>query len=430
MRDEELKTMRKSFQTLFNRRKQLLNDPEIKNLQEKVIEIRKNSINNNEELIQIACQNLKNNDIECYFAKDGNEANDIILKIIKEENNKIKTHSNTKIAKSKSNTLGKISKSKSNTLIRIAKSKSNTLGEIAISKFLASQNIEIIETDLGDRILQLKKTDNKPTHPTGPASHLDVHQIAKIINNALKTKIEANPKAIMKAVKGDVLKKLANCEIGITGANAITCKEGSILLIHNEGNISLLSLMKTHIIVAGIDKFIPSLEDAMSLAKLESVYATGKLTTSYMNIISGPSKTADIEKKLLKNMYGASKIVLIILDNGRSIANSECLICIGCGSCILTCPVYDAVGNEFGFNSYLGGRGIAMASFIEDDELSFKSGLFYCTLCGLCTINCPVSMPTRELIEKIRANSQKQGFYPRSHESIRENIQKKGSPYE
>ena len=438
MKDKELKTMRKSFQTLFYRRKQLLNDPEIKKLREKVINIRKNSIENKEELLEIASQNLKSNDIDMYFAKDDKEANDIILKIIEEENFKVQDNSISKgNSISRSNSISKgnsISEddsiNKSYPIITVAKSKSNTLGEIAISKFLSSHNIEVIETDLGDRILQLKKTDNKPTHPTGPASHLNVNEIANIINETLKTNIEANPKAIMETVKDDVLKKLANCEIGITGANAITSQEGSILLIHNEGNISLLSLMKTHIIVAGIDKFIPSLEDAVSLAKLESVYATGKLTTSYMNIISGPSKTADIEKKLLKNMYGARKIVLIVLDNGRSRAISQCLMCIGCGSCIITCPVYDAVGNEFGFSPYLGGRGIAMASFIEDEEASFKSGLFHCTLCGLCTINCPVAMPTNELIEKIRANSQKQGFYPKSHGSINENIQKKGSPYE
>jgi L-lactate dehydrogenase complex protein LldG len=420
LKDKEIKTMKKSFQTLFNRRKQLLNDPNIKRLQEKVLKIRKNSIEKREELLKKAIINLKNNDIDYYFAKDDKEANNIILKIINEENNINKDY-NDNIAK-----LDDLN----DPIIKIAKSKSNTLGEIAISKFLSSQNIEVIETDLGDRILQLKKTDNKPTHPTGPASHLNVHQIAKIINKALKTNIGPDHKAIMEEVKGDVLKELAECEIGITGANAITSNEGSILLIHNEGNISLLSLMKTHIVVAGIDKFIPSLEDAMSLAKLESVYATGNLTTSYMNIISGPSKTADIEKKLLKNMYGARKIVVIILDNGRSNAIQECLLCIGCGSCIVTCPVYNAIGNEFGFSPYLGGRGIAMASFIENEETSFKSGLFNCTLCGLCTINCPVAMPTNELIEKIRSNSQKQGFYPKSNEVIRDNIRKNGCPYD
>ncbi|MDR2966600.1 MAG: LUD domain-containing protein [Methanobacteriaceae archaeon] len=420
MKDKELKTMRKSFQTLFNRRKQLLNNPEIKKLQEKVLNIRKNSIENKEELLKIATENFKNNDIDYYFAKDDNEANKIIFKIISEENNKT--------IDSVNKTRNESDNSENN--IRVAKSKSNTLGEIATSKFLKSKNIEVIETDLGDRILQLKEYDNKPIHPTGPASHLNVRQIVEIINNTLKVNIEPNPKAIMETVKFDVLKKLANCEIGITGANAITSNEGSILLLHNEGNISLLSLMKTHIIVAGIDKIIPNLEDAMSLAKLESTYATGNLTTSYMNIISGPSKTADIEKKLLKNMYGARKIVVILLDNGRSRATPECLMCIGCGSCILSCPVYNVVGNEFGFNNYLGGRGVAMASFIEDNEMSFKSGLFMCTLCGLCTINCPVAMPTKEMIEKIRSDSQKQGFYPKSHKNIKDNIQKKGSPYD
>ena len=127
-----------------------------------------------------------------------------------------------------------------------------------------------------------------------------------------------------------VLKRLENSTVGISGANVVAAEEGSIVLVHNEGNISLVSLKDLHIIVAGIDKFVPALEDAMSVAKLETVYATGNYVTSYINVISGPSKTADIEKKLLKNMYGAEKVVVILLDNGRSEAREECLWCIGC----------------------------------------------------------------------------------------------------
>ena len=89
------------------------------------------------------------------------------------------------------------------------------------------------------------------------------------------------------------------------------------------------------------------MEDAISVAKLEAGYATGNYVTFYINAISESSKTADIEKKLLKNMYGAEKVVVILLDNGRSEAIEECLWCIGCGNCIINCPVYNAVGNEW-----------------------------------------------------------------------------------
>ena len=167
MNDEELKTMRKSFQTLFDRRKPLLNNPKIKKLQEKVINIRKSSIENNRKLLKIATENFKNNDIDYCFAKDDVEANNIIFKIINEVNDK---NIDSTINMTEFDSL------EGDSTIKVAKSKSNTLGEIAISEFLNSRSIEMIETDLGDRILQLKKTDNKPSHPTGPASHLNVNQ--------------------------------------------------------------------------------------------------------------------------------------------------------------------------------------------------------------------------------------------------------------
>ncbi|MCL2687319.1 MAG: LUD domain-containing protein [Methanobrevibacter sp.] len=421
MNKKELESMRNSFKTVYDKRKELLSNPQTKKLQERVINIRKEAITNNKELLEIAKKSFKENDIDYYFAEDDSKARDIIYNIIKECAN------NEGIFDE-----GISDEDNNNDLITIAKSKSNTLGEIDISKFLKLKGISLIETDLGDRILQLKRKDNKPIHPTGPAVHLSVNDIAEIVNNALDKNVPAEPKAIMELVREDVLKKIAKSYIGLSGANAVASEDGSLVFVHNEGNISLISLMKTHIVVVGIDKFVPTIEDAISIAKLETNYATGSKVTSYINVVSGPSKTADIEKKLIKNMYGAEKVAVIILDNGRFEALqsvNECLLCIGCGSCILSCPVYNVIGNEFGFNNCFGGRGVAMSNFIEDTKTSFDSGLYKCTLCGLCTINCPVLIQTNSIIEKVREDSHKKGFYPKAHDKIKENIKNKGSPY-
>lgn len=400
MKASELETMRKSFNTVKSRSSEIKDSPQVKRLEKRVREIKKYSIENSEELFSQAIESLNRNGINVEFAETREDAISIIMNLIKDYDSKI-----------------------------IAKAKSNTLGEINLKKELALMGWDVVETDLGDRILQLKKVDNKPVHPTGPASHLNVDEITSIVNESLNSDVNPVPREIMEVVRKDVLNRLKNASVGISGANAIASEEGSCIMVHNEGNISLVSLKDLHIIVAGIDKIVPTLEDAISVAKLETVYATGNYVTSYMNVISGPSKTADIEKKLLKNMYGAENVVLILLDNGRSSANEECLWCIGCGNCVVHCPVYNAVGNEFGFNNYLGGRGVAMSKFIEDDEICYNSGLYMCTLCGLCTLNCPVAIPTNEIIENLRKLSSQVGFYPKVHGRIKDNVSKNDSPY-
>ena len=400
MKASELETMRKSFNTVKKRSNTIKDSPSTKRLIKRVQEIKKCSIENNEELFNQALESFGRNDIDVRFAKTAADALDIIDEILAE----YKTDC-------------------------IAKAKSNTLGEINLKAHFKDSDIDIVETDLGDRILQLKKTDNKPVHPTGPASHLNISKITDIVNESLDVHVHPEAREIMQTVRRDVLKRLESARVGISGANAIAAEEGSLVMVHNEGNISIVSLKDLHIIVAGIDKIVPTLEDAISVVKLETIFATGNYVTSYMNVVSGPSKTADIEKKLLKNMYGAEKVVVILLDNGRSDANPECLYCIGCGNCVVHCPVYNAVGNEFGFNNYLGGRGVAMSKFIEDDETCYNSGLYMCTLCGLCTLNCPVSIPTNEIIENMRKMSTEVGFYPKAHGIIKDNVRENDSPY-
>ena len=408
MKEEEIESMRKVFHNLKNRIEPLTKSPKIQALQKRVIDIRKDAIDNNDSLIEAAKKSFKDNDIDLFIANDDEEARNILLDLINEE---IES--------------GNIDRNE----VYIAKSKSNTLREIDATEFLEKNGINIVETDLGDRILQLKKEDNSPVHPTGPASHLTVNDIAGIVNQALDLDLPAVPRPIMEAVRADVLSLLDKSYIGISGSNSIAAEDGSILMIHNEGNISLVQNKKLHIVVAGIDKLVPFVEDCVSIAKLETAFATGQPMTSYMNIVSGPSKTADIEKKLLKNMYGAEKVALILLDNGRKEAIKECLWCIGCGNCIVSCPVYNIVGNEFGFHSYLGGRGVALSRYLKNNKESVDSGLYMCTLCGMCTENCPVLTPTNEIIEDLRNKTQKEGLSRDQHKKIRDNIKEKGSPY-
>jgi len=399
MNESSLRIMNKSFNILDKRRATLLKDERTINLKERVKKIRKNSVKHLSSLLEIAQENLQSNGIEVVMAKDAHEAREVIYQLVKNED-------------------------------MVAKSKSNTAGEIQLTEYLESKKVNVLETDLGDRIVQFD--ESHPTHPIGPACHLDMARIAEIVSSKLQKDVKAEPRAILDSVKKDITGKIPNCNIGITGANAVAAEDGSLLMVHNEGNISLLTMMDTHIVIVGIDKLVPTLEDAVSVVKLETIYATGKTVPAYMNIVSSPSKTADIEQILLKDMYGAKRVILVLLDNGRSRAlqeNEECLWCIGCGACIVNCPVYTTLGPEFGYLRHLGGRGIVLSKYIDNDEVCFDSGLYKCTLCGQCTNECPVEIPTNQMLEDLRKESVKKGLYTQKHQEIKNNLKKTRSPF-
>jgi len=399
MNDAAMEIMKRSFNILDKRRADLLQDERTVNLKEKVKNIREISVEHLPQLLEKACETLENNGVEVIMAKDGDEAREAIYQLVEKEE-------------------------------MVAKSKSNTAGEIQLTEYLENGGIKVLETDLGDRIVQFSKSH--PTHPIGPACHLDMDKIAEIVSDEFKREVKAEAKAIMGVVKDDILDKISQCRIGITGANSVAAHDGSLLMVHNEGNISLLTMMDLHIILVGIDKVVPDLEDAVSVVKLETIYATGKTVPAYMNVISSPSKTADIEQIILKDMYGAKRVVVIFLDNGRSQAlqkQKECLWCIGCGACIVNCPVYTTIGPDFGYLRHLGGRGVVLSNYIHNEAVCFDSGLYKCTLCGLCTVECPVEIPINTMLEDLRKDSVKGDIYPKKHGEIRDNLKIRRSPF-
>ena len=400
MKKSEIDTMNKSFRTLGKRRDEIIEDEQTIQLKNRVKEIREYSIKNIGLLTEKAVKNFEKNGIEVILAEKSEDALDALYSIVNDES-------------------------------IIAKSKSNTAGEIGLIEFLENKGVQVVETDSGDRIIQLDP-DSNSSHPIGPASHLKIEDIAKIISNEFNIYIKPEPRAILDIIKQDVLLKLGKCNIGITGANSVAADDGSVITVHNEGNINLVSMLDIHIIIVGIDKLVETIEDAVSVVKLETIYATGKTVPAYMNVISSHSKTADIEKILLDGMYGPRRVVVILLDNGRTKtieAGGECLLCIGCGSCIVTCPIYNEIGNEFGYKRYLGGRGVVLSSFIDGNQSCFDSGLFTCTLCGLCTDKCPVGIKTNNLIKKLRNDSVDMNIIIDEHKSIKDRIKKNGSPF-
>lgn len=400
MRESEIQSMNRAFRILDDRKSRILDNKRTLKLKDRVKKIREDSLSNLDELLETATGRLQENGAEVVFARTPEDVLKTVYNIVEDEP-------------------------------IVAKSKSNAVDEVGVTDFLEKQGIEFLETDLGDRIMQFYP-ESKPSHPIGPASHLNMKQIANLASKRFKTEVKPEPREILDIVKADVLHRISGCMVGITGANAVAAEDGSIVTVHNEGNISMVSMLDTHIVIVGIEKLVKTLEDAVSVVKLQTIYATGKKISSYINIESGPSKTADIEQVLLKDMYGAKRLVVIFVDNGRSQALKyarESLMCIGCGSCIVTCPIYNAVGYDFGYKRHLGGRGVVLSRFMGGKQVCFDSGLFRCAQCGLCTENCPVDIKTSDLIGKLRRESVESGIFCDEHSKIAERIRKRGSPF-
>jgi L-lactate utilization protein LutB len=378
IKKSHLENQWRAFKETRNRQRQnlpLFGD--LKKISEEVRRIRSESVGNR-DLFEEAISRLENNRFKVLQAKDSQEACEIILREIGEEK-------------------------------LVVKSKSNISKEIGLTHFLNEHGIEVIETDIGDRIIQI--AGHRASHATAPAVHLSRYEIAEILSQHLKREVPPVPEEEMQAVRSDIEFYLQKAKIGITGANAISAREGATLILHNEGNITRVRMREKHILITAIDKIYPTIEDALLMLRLETFLATGALFPSFIDVVAGRSKSSDIEKQLFYGMHKPEEVVIVFLDNGRwQILNtgkdsSELLYCIGCGNCLLDCPVYNTVGPFFGADGMLGGRGVALSSLLHGIREGVEDGLFLCTACGLCGEVCPFGINAGEKLKDLRRRS-------------------------
>lgn len=377
MNFEEIIAIREAFKTVKRRQRENLL-PDFNEKIKKLREVRELSVGN-DDLLKKAIQRIETNGVKVFLAKSGYDAIQIILKEIKDEK-------------------------------LIVKSKSNVTKEIKLTEELESKGVKVIETDIGDRILQVLK--GKPSHPTGPISHLSAKKISQELSKIYGLQINDNPEDIVRFVREEIRVYIDKARTGITGANAITADVGSIILAHNEGNISEVIRKERHIVVTSIDKVYPSIEDSINMLKVITYNATGSLIPSFIEIISGVSKTADVEKKFFKGVHSPAEVVLILLDNKRTEiiekGFKELLLCIDCGNCLLHCPMYNTVGNYFAEEKYLGGKGLALQSLTEE---VVNKKLDFCLTCGKCRENCPLSIDIPSVIRDIRSKNLSEEVY-------------------
>lgn len=286
----------------------------------------------------------------------------------------------------------------------VVKSKSMVTEEIHLNEFLEKQGIESIETDLGEYIQQLD--GEPPYHIVTPAMHKSKEDVARLFAEKLGTDPRATPEQLTYVARQQLRGKYTSAEIGITGANFIIADIGAIAITENEGNARLsCAWPETHIVIAGIEKVIPSILDLSLFWPLLATYGTGQRVTVYNTIVTGPRRENETD--------GPNDMYVILLDNGRTniLADEkqrESLYCIRCGACLNACPVYKNIGGHTYSTAYSGPIGSVITPHLKDlDEWKHLS--YASSLCGNCTEVCAVKINLHELLLENRKEAVEHG---------------------
>ncbi len=282
----------------------------------------------------------------------------------------------------------------------VIKGKSMVSEEMALNPALEASDIEVVETDLGEYIIQLAK--EPPSHIIAPAIHKTREQITELFseNHAQYGLTEPVTEVadIVHEARTVLREKFINADVGITGANFLVAESGSTVLVTNEGNGDLSStLPKMHIITAGLEKVVPTFDDLSTMLRLLARSATGQEFSVYTSVFTGPKRNTDQD--------GPEELHIVLLDNGRTemLGNEfrEMLRCIRCGSCLNHCPVYGSVGGHAYGWVYSGPMGSVLTPLMvglgEAADLPNA-----CTLNGRCEEVCPMSIPLPRMLRALR----------------------------
>ncbi len=292
----------------------------------------------------------------------------------------------------------------------VTKGKSMVSEEIGLNANLEKAGLEVVETDLGEYILQIRH--ETPSHIIAPAIHLTQGQVEADFrrehSQLPKDRRLIDPAELVDEARQILREKFLNADVGITGANFLIAETGSSIIVTNEGNGDLTqSLAKVHIVITSVDKVVPTFNDAAALLRLLARSATGQEITSYTTFSTGPRRAGDPD--------GPEQYHVILLDNGRSellgTEFREVLRCIRCGACMNHCPVYNAVGGHAYGWVYPGPIGAVlnpgMIGIKEAGNLPNAS-----TFCGRCESVCPMHIPLPKLMRHWREREFLEGETP------------------
>lgn len=286
----------------------------------------------------------------------------------------------------------------------VVKAKSALAEEIGLTKHLRGKGIEVAETDLGEFIVDA--AGEAPYHHVTPAMHKSKEEISQLLNEKIGTILEADAEEITNDVRNELRHKFLKADVGITGANFLIADSGMVGITENEGNARLsFSLPKIHIVIAGIEKVIPSIADADLFFSLLATYGTGQQLTAYNSVV-GPYTPEEKDR--------SQEFYVILIDNGRSNLlaqhdQRQALSCIKCGACSNVCPVFQNIGGHTYGTAATGPIGAVITPYLKNAE-EYKHLSFASPICGKCTDVCPVKIDLHNHLVRNRKDFVQQGL--------------------
>ncbi len=231
---------------------------------------------------------------------------------------------------------------------------------------------------------------------------MPIERVAELFSREVNETLHTELEELVRAARKSLRRFLMRADMGISGANAIVAETGAVVVTENEGNIRAVSSMpKIHVVVAGIEKIVPTMPDAITVVRSAAVFGVGQDIGTYVSILAGPSRFENDDLAFLGGALGPEEMHVVLLKNGRTKAiqesYEESLYCINCGSCLNFCPIYAAIGEKYGYK-YLGGRGAVFTAMHEYLEKAQEAGLSLCIDCRRCEEACAVGMKTPKMI--------------------------------
>ena len=290
---------------------------------------------------------------------------------------------------------------------KVVKSKSMVSEECALNDALEAAGMQVMETDLGEYILQL--AHEAPSHIVAPVLHKTKDEVSDLFAQKHALPRKTGIAELCREARDILRPHFVSADMGISGGNFLIAETGSVLLVTNEGNGRMATtLPRVHVAITGIEKVVPTLEDATTLVRILPRSATGQDITNYVSVLTGVKNPDESD--------GPEQFHIVLLDNGRSAMLGtplqSMLRCIRCGACMNHCPVYQNVGGHAYGWVYPGPMGSVLTPLFAGlaDTLPLPNAS---TLCGACAEVCPVSIPLPDLLRELRHRQSEQDLRPR-----------------